>query len=75
MRCNKYTIFSAELPARESPIPGLRKSCLFILNGSQASRWREKGAGCGLCPQPAPFSPCERLWREQSERAATFAKP
>src|SRR5581483_1170796 len=63
------------LNRRADAPPGLRKRCLFILNGSQASRWGEEGAGCGLCPQPAPSSPCERLWREQSERAATLAKP
>src|SRR5581483_8081696 len=50
---------------------GLRKSCLFIPNGSLASRWGEEGsrwgeegsrsgeegAGGGLCPPPAPSSP------------------
>src|SRR5581483_3274883 len=37
--------------------PELRKSCLFILNDSQASRSGEEGAGCGRSPQPAPSSP------------------
>jgi len=36
---------------------------------------REEGAGGGLRPPPAPSSPCERLWREESKRAATFEKP
>src|SRR5581483_10127937 len=36
---------------------GLRKSGLFILNDSQASRWGEEGAGGGHSPPPAPSSP------------------
>src|SRR5581483_11159130 len=54
---------------------GLRKSGMAHLNGSLASRWGEEGAGGGHSPPPAPSSPCERLWREQSARAATLAKP
>jgi len=55
--------------------PVLLKSCLFIQNGSQASRSGEEGAGCGLRPQPAPSSPFERRRREQPEHAPTFEKP
>ncbi|HZO74136.1 MAG TPA: hypothetical protein VFB60_18175 [Ktedonobacteraceae bacterium] len=55
--------------------PGLLKRRLFRQNGSLASRWTEEGAGGGLRPPPAPSSACERLRREQSERATTFEKP
>src|SRR5581483_1932863 len=66
-------------PSRQpGPAESLEQGFSNVVFSARTARKRavrEEGAGGGRSPPPAPSSPCERLRREQSKRAATFEKP